>query len=79
MLIDFQVYENGVVEGGIDFYFNLSGAMKGIEGGHDAKEKILQRVGTCDELSALTWKLEVRAFGYYNITYQFQVVIKFPF
>ena len=43
-LSTFQVYENGVVEGGIDFYFNLSGAMKGIEGGHDAKEKVRLRV-----------------------------------
>ncbi|XP_076116553.1 doublecortin domain-containing protein 1-like isoform X1 [Mytilus galloprovincialis] len=45
-----KVYENGIVEGGMDFYFNLSGAMKGIEGGHDAKQKILQRL--LDDLSS---------------------------
>lgn len=45
-----KVYENGVVEGGIDFYFNLSGAMKGIEGGHDAKEKV--RLRLLDDLSS---------------------------
>lgn len=45
-----KVFENGVTEGSIDFYFNLSGAAKGIESGHDAKERIRQRL--LDDLSS---------------------------